>query len=60
MGYAGWVSIVDANDLLEGILGWGGLVHVNGRTTNKVVCVVLSYVRPSLHQVGQLCGGKYW
>ena len=40
MGCAGWMSIVDVNDILEGIHGWGRLVHVNGRTTGKVVCVV--------------------
>ena len=34
------VSIVDANDILEGIHGWGRLVYVNGRTTCKGVCVV--------------------
>ena len=40
MGCAGWVSIEDASDMLEGIHGWGRLVHVNGRTIGKGVWVV--------------------
>ena len=40
MGCAGWVSIEDASDMLEGIHGWGRLVHVNGQTIGKGVCVV--------------------
>ena len=60
MGCAGWVSIEDASDMLEGIHGWGRLVHVNGRTIGKGVCVVGDQLCAAvLHQVGELCGGKY-
>ena len=59
-GCAGWIFIVDANDVTEEIQVWGRVVYANGPTRCKGVCVVgAQRLRRSLHDVGQLSGIEY-